>query len=98
MLALSGKRAGVYVEGDIMVRSWLMPIEQILALLIAERDRLNAAIEALQGARRRGRPPKNPLLAIHSAPAKKRRGMSAANRKAAAARMRAYWAKKRKAG
>ncbi len=81
-----------------MVRSWLMPIEQILALLIAERDRLNAAIEALQGARRRGRPPKNPLLAVQAAPAKKRRGMSAANRKAAAARMRAYWAKKRKAG
>jgi hypothetical protein len=33
---------------------------------------------------------------IPDAPGKKRRGMSAANRKAAAARMKAYWAKKRK--
>src|SRR5437870_2604815 len=36
----------------------------IRALLIAERDRLNKAIEALQGpVKRRGRPPKNPLNA-----------------------------------
>jgi hypothetical protein len=36
----------------------------ILPLLIAERDRLNRALEALQGAvKRRGRPPKNPLSA-----------------------------------
>src|SRR5436309_14641738 len=34
----------------------------ILALLVAERDRLNRAIEALHGpVKRRGRPPKNPL-------------------------------------
>ena len=36
-----------------------MPTEHILSLLIAERDKLNRAIEALQGpAKRRGRPPK----------------------------------------
>ena len=75
-----------------------MPIEQILALLIAERDRLNIAIAALQGTKRRGRPPKNPFGGLQVVPTKKRRGMSAANRKAAAARMRAYWAKKRKGG
>jgi hypothetical protein len=35
-----------------------MQTESIIALLIAERDRLNAAIEALQGSvKRRGRPP-----------------------------------------
>jgi hypothetical protein len=83
-----------------VVLSWLMPTDQILALLIAERDRLNRAIEVLQGpARRRGRPPKNPLIAAVTptpAPGKKRHGMAAANRKAAAERMKAYWAAKRK--
>ena len=37
---------------------------QILVLLIAERDKLDRAIDALQGpvtAKRRGRPPKNSL-------------------------------------
>jgi hypothetical protein len=39
-----------------------MPTEHIVALLIAERDRLTKAIEALQGpAKRLGRPPKNPV-------------------------------------
>ena len=41
-----------------------MPTQYIIALLIAERDKLNRAIEALQGAAKRpGRPPKNPLAA-----------------------------------
>jgi len=73
-----------------------MPTEHIIALLIAERDKLNRAIEALQGsAKRRGRPPQNPLLA--AAPvAKKRKRQSAARRKAQAERMKAYWAAKRK--
>jgi hypothetical protein len=81
-----------------------MPTEQIIALLVAERDKLARAIEALQGpTKRRGRPPKNPLAAVltattstAAAPEKKRRGMSAAKRKAQAERMRAYWAKRRK--
>jgi hypothetical protein len=79
-----------------------MPTDHIIALLIAERDKLNRAIEALQGsAKRPGRPPKNPLAAVASpaaAPvAKKRKSQSAARRKAQAERMKAYWAKRKKA-
>jgi hypothetical protein len=80
-----------------------MPTEQILALLIAERDKLNRAIDVLQGpTKRRGRPPKNSLVeaatAAIPAPAKKdRRVFSAAQREAAAERMRQRWAAKKKA-
>jgi len=77
-----------------------MPTEQILALLIAERDKLNRAIEALQGpAKRRGRPPKNPLATATTAfvtSVPKRNGLSPAKRKAQSERMKAYWAKRRK--
>ena len=77
-----------------------MPTEHIVVLLVAERDKLNRAIEALQGSgKRRGRPPKNPLAAaVMLAPAapKKKRKQSAARRKAQAERMKAYWAAKRK--
>jgi hypothetical protein len=74
-----------------------MPTEYIVALLVAERDKLNQAIEVLGGTvkKRRGRPPKNPFAASALAAPRKRRGMSGAARKAAAARMKAYWAKKR---
>jgi hypothetical protein len=75
-----------------------MPTEHILSLLIAERDKLTRAIEALQGSvKRRGRPPKNPLAALAPAQAPARRRMSAAARKAVSARMKAYWAKRKKA-
>jgi hypothetical protein len=79
-----------------------MPTEQIIALLIAERDKLNRAIDALRGsANRRGTSPKNPLAAIVTpvaAPvAKKRKRRSASQRKAQAERMKAYWAKRKKA-
>jgi hypothetical protein len=82
-----------------------MPTEQILALLIAERDKLNQAIEVLQGpTKRRGRPPKNPLTAASLAlpepakPAKKkRRKFTAAQRKLQSKRLKAYWAAKKKA-
>jgi len=76
-----------------------MPTEQILTLLIAERDKLSRAIEALQGpAKRIGRPPKNPLAAAAApAPRKHGRRFSAAQRKAASERMRLRWAAKRKA-
>jgi hypothetical protein len=79
-----------------------MLTEQILALLIAERDKLNRAIEALQGpTKRRGRPPKDELTAAtHGAPEppkRKRRKFSAAQREAAAERMRQRWAAKKKA-
>ena len=80
-----------------------MPTEHIIALLIAERDKLNRAIEALQGpVKRRGRPPKNPLIAaLAPAPTttpatKHKRGRSAAARKAQSQRMKAFWAAKRK--
>ena len=78
----------------------LMPTDNIVALLIAERDKLNRAIEALQGpAKRRGRPPKNPLAAVvpaASATPAKRPRKSAAQRKAQAERMKAYWAKRKR--
>ena len=76
-----------------------MLTEQILALLIQEREKLNRAIEALQGAKRRGRPPKNPLALVETAaaaPEKKRRGRTAAQRKAQAHKMKEYWAKRKK--
>jgi hypothetical protein len=76
-----------------------MLTEQILALLIAERDKLNRAIEALQGpAKRRGRPPKSATAAAEAAPALKKRGrtFTAAQRKAASERMRQRWAAKKK--
>jgi hypothetical protein len=80
-----------------------MPTEHILALLVAERDKLNRAIEALQGPTpRRGRPAKNPLqvaTALETAqPATNgRRKFTAAQRKHQAERMKAYWAAKKKA-
>lgn len=75
----------------------VMATAVILSLLVAERDRLNTAIAALQGGvRRRGRPPKNET-AIGIAPVRKRRGMSAAARKAQSERMKARWAARRRA-
>jgi hypothetical protein len=74
-----------------------MVVEQVLALLIAERDRLNRAIEVLQPTRRRGRPPKSHEIAIAGIPKRKRKAMSANQRKAHSERMRRYWAA-RKAG
>ena len=78
-----------------------MPIEHIVALLIAERDRLNRAIEALQGpAKRRGRPPKNaensePDGWVSSGrPIKKRQVSAAARRKMAAAQKKRWAAAK----
>jgi hypothetical protein len=77
-----------------------MPTEHIVALLITERDRLNRAIEALEGPAlkvskaRRGRPP---LSATPAAPpVKKRKGMTAAKRRAQSLRMKAFWAARRK--
>ena len=82
-----------------------METTHIVALLVAERDRLNRAIEALQGpTKRRGRPPGSGRNAASvdapavTAPAKKgRRKFSAAQREAAAERMRQRWAAKKKA-
>lgn len=78
--------------------------DQIVALLIQERDKLNRAIEALQGAKRRGRPPKNPVLGVSAPIASASNGagrkgptFSAAQRRKQSERMKAYWAKRRKA-
>jgi len=75
-----------------------MQTEQIVALLVAERDRLSRAIEALQGAaKRRGRPPKNssnPTSAVRQpVPAQRKRKLSTAGRKAIAEAARRRWAK-----
>src|ERR1700728_2230263 len=80
-----------------------MPTDQILTLLVSERDKLTRAIEALQGpTKRRGRPPKNvlavPTPAAAPAPAKrKKRHFSEAQRKHQGERMKAYWAAKKSA-
>jgi hypothetical protein len=81
-----------------------MPTDNIVALLIAERNKLNRAIEALQGTptKRPGRPPgsKNGVgtAATVNAPKKQgRRTFTVAQRKAQAARMKKYWAAKKKA-
>src|SRR5258706_4668044 len=84
-----------------------MPTDQIVALLIAERDRLDRAIHVLQGggAKRRGRPPKNPTFnynhpsvpdwvkpASAKSPVHRKRTMSAAGRKAIRDAVRKRWA------
>jgi hypothetical protein len=78
-----------------------MPIQDILALLIAERQKLDAAIQALGGSaiKRRGRPPKNSLAVAASSPEpatetepRKKRVVSSAARKRMAAAQRKRWA------
>jgi hypothetical protein len=80
-----------------------MATEHILSLLIAERDKLSKAIEALGGAaapKPVGRP--KAVAAPEAAPApgkktrKKRKPLSAAQKKAHSERMRAFWAARRK--
>jgi len=74
-----------------------MPIEQIVAILVAERDRLNRAIEALQGPmRRRGRPPKNPLISPLVPAVKQRKGRTPEQKKAQSEKMKKYWALRKK--
>jgi hypothetical protein len=81
-----------------------METNHIVALLIAERDRLNRAIGVLQGpTKRRGRPPKSavtataaPTSAPAAAPARKKRKFTPAQRKEQAVRMRKYWDAKKK--
>lgn len=88
-----------YDEGALHDTITEMAIEQILSLLISERDRLNRAIAALgEPARRRGRPPKRSVIDGMSAKAltQRRRKRTAAEKKAQAERMRAYWAAKKK--
>ena len=76
-----------------------MQTEDIVALLIAERDRMSRAIDALEGpTKRRGRPPAataKPLItapASAAAPKPVKRKMSAAGRRAIAEGVRRRWA------
>ena len=75
-----------------------MQTDQIVALVVAERDRLNKAIEALQvPLRRRGRPPRNPGVIASPVPEKKRGPKrTATQNKAHSERMKKYWAARRK--
>jgi hypothetical protein len=82
----------------------MMPTDEILALLIAERDKINRAIEALgAGAKRRGRPPGSGMKNVEAVAGsvattgRKKRTFSPAQREAARKRMKAMWAKKKKA-
>jgi hypothetical protein len=74
-----------------VITSEIMQTEHILALLVAERNRLEAAIQALQGSvKRRGRPPMINVPA--PPPVVPRRKISAAGRKAMAAAAKRRWA------
>lgn len=76
----------------------LMLTEHIVSLLIQERDKLNRAIDALQGTKRRGRPPKNALAPgwVSSGDPirqpKKRKPFSAATKRKMAAAQKKRWA------
>lgn len=61
-----------------------MSVDKVLGILIQERDRLNRAIEALQGSART------------PGPAKRRKLRTAAQRKAQSEKMKKYWAMRRK--
>ena len=80
-----------------------MNANEIVRQLRAERDKLDAAIQALESVsegvsgKRRGRPPGTANRST-SAPARKRRGMSPAARKRIAAAMKARWAAAKKSG
>lgn len=76
-----------------------MATEHILSLLIIERDKLNAAIEALGGATKPLSSPTKSSVAPAPAPAKvvrKRKPLTAAQKKAHSERMKAFWAARRK--
>ena len=79
-----------------------MDIQNILTDLKRERDRLNTAIAALEGAapvqRRRGRPAGSRNVATAASAPRRRRHMSAAARKRISEMMKQRWAeRKRKA-
>jgi hypothetical protein len=82
-----------------------MPTEHILQLLVAERDRLQKAIDLLGGTsvKHRGRPRKTDSSMPEwvggktAAKPRKKRIFTAAQKSQQAKRMKAYWASKRKA-
>jgi hypothetical protein len=81
-----------------------MSTEHILTLLISERDRLNRAIAVLgTPVKRRGRPQKaapEASAAVEAAatPVRKRKPMTAAQKRSLSLKMKAAWAKRKKQG
>jgi hypothetical protein len=77
-----------------------MGTTEIIGMLIAERDRIERAIQALGNpSKRRGRPPESKgATAGIAAPgnARGRKPMTAAQKKAHSERMKAFWAARRK--
>ena len=77
-----------------------MATEHILSLLIAERDKLNKAIDALKGnsvvTHHAPAAAVAPAAAPAAAKTRKRKPLTAAQRKAHSDRMRAFWAARRK--
>jgi hypothetical protein len=71
-----------------------MPTDHIVTLLIAEREKLTRAIEALQGpTKHRGRPPKSAIAAsVPATEAPKKRHVSAAARRRMAEGQKKRWA------
>jgi hypothetical protein len=82
----------------ISLPSAFAPLE-ILSLLIAERDKLNKAIEVLQGTPKTNSQPQKAMPAVNASPTTnhtgKRRWTSAMKR-AAAERAKAVWVRRRK--
>ena len=80
-----------------------MATEHIISLLIAERDKLNKAIEALGGATKPVSGPTKTSVAVAPTPApapakavRKRKPLTSAQKKAHSERMKAFWAARRK--
>lgn len=78
-----------------------MTTEHILSLLVAERDKLSKAIEALGGATKPVSVPSKSSVAPAPAPApakavRKRKPLTPAQKKAHSERMKAFWAARRK--
>ena len=74
-----------------------MQTEQIVSLLIAERDRLNAAIQALQGSGSAKRHAVKTATVSPNAPVQRKVVVwDAAKKKAQSDKIKAFWAAKRK--
>jgi hypothetical protein len=77
-----------------------MATEHIISLLIAERDKLNQAIEALGGTTtpvsRPSKSSESPAPVTAPAAGKTRKPLTAAQKKRQSERMKAFWAARRK--
>ncbi|MEZ5366888.1 MAG: hypothetical protein R2748_32260 [Bryobacterales bacterium] len=76
-------------------------MKDVLEILIAERDRINRAIEVLQGGAETSEPAKRPVgrpkgSGKKAAKKRGRRNFTAEARKAQSEKMKAYWAARRK--